>query len=75
MVDIFSLGLTHGLMLIAIWRLLMREDLDQDPAQPARAATEVADIAFDRTATGQVPRLPHGLRLPASDQGGTAGHA
>ncbi|RKF22544.1 hypothetical protein D6851_04820 [Altericroceibacterium spongiae] len=30
MVDLFAIGLTHGLIAIAIWRLLMRDDLDHD---------------------------------------------
>ncbi|WP_168176436.1 hypothetical protein [Novosphingobium sp. PC22D] len=32
MIDMFALVLTHGLMLIAIWRLLSREDLDREGA-------------------------------------------
>lgn len=32
MIDLFSLGLTHGLMLLAAWRLLARRDLDDDRA-------------------------------------------
>ncbi len=43
MIDNFALGLTHGLMLLAAWRLLSRPDLNDDdapppvpPAQPAR---------------------------------------
>ena len=32
MVDILTLALTHGLMAIAIWRLLWRDDLGRDPA-------------------------------------------
>jgi len=32
MIDLFSLGLTHGLLLLAAWRLLSRRDLDSDPA-------------------------------------------
>lgn len=35
MIDNFSLGLTHGLMLLAAWRLLSRIDLDNDVALPA----------------------------------------
>lgn len=31
MIDLFSLGLTHGLLLLAAWRLLSRKDLDDDP--------------------------------------------
>ncbi|MGE0179376.1 MAG: hypothetical protein AB7O91_06110 [Sphingomonas sp.] len=32
MIDNFALGLTHGLMLLAAWRLLSRADLDEDRA-------------------------------------------
>lgn len=38
MIDNFSLALTHGLMLLAAWRLLSRTDLDEDPAPGAEAA-------------------------------------
>jgi hypothetical protein len=31
-VDILSLAVTHGLMAIALWRLLSRDDLGRDPA-------------------------------------------
>ncbi|MGE0773725.1 MAG: hypothetical protein AB7L36_01620 [Sphingomonadaceae bacterium] len=31
MIDLFSLGLSHGLLLLAAWRLLARKDLDQEP--------------------------------------------
>jgi len=34
MIDNFALALTHGLMLVAAWRLLSRPDLDDDDAQP-----------------------------------------
>ena len=37
MIDNFALGLTHGLMLLAAWRLLSRPDLDDDDAPPATA--------------------------------------
>lgn len=32
MIDNFSLALTHGLLLLAAWRLLFRADLDDDGA-------------------------------------------
>lgn len=33
MVDILALTLSHGLLLVAVWRLLRRDDLDhEDPA-------------------------------------------
>jgi hypothetical protein len=35
MIDNFSLGLTHALMLYAAWRLLRRPDIDHDNAAPA----------------------------------------
>jgi hypothetical protein len=35
MIDNFALALSHGLMLLAAWRLLSRPDLDQDDAPPA----------------------------------------
>lgn len=42
MIDHFSLALTHGLMLLAAWRLLSRADLDRDPA-PEPPATDRRD--------------------------------
>ncbi len=42
MIDNFALALTHGLMMIAAWRLLSRPDLDDenaaapDPAEKPR---------------------------------------
>lgn len=35
MIDNFALGLTHGLMLLAAWRLLSRPGLQDDDAPPA----------------------------------------
>jgi hypothetical protein len=32
-VDILSLAVTHGLMAIALWRLLARDDLGHDPGE------------------------------------------
>jgi len=34
MIDNFSLGLTHALMLFAAWRLLTRVDLDREETAP-----------------------------------------
>jgi hypothetical protein len=31
MIDYFSLALTHGLLVIACWRLLQSDDLDSEP--------------------------------------------
>ena len=30
MIDIFALAVSHGLMLLGIWRMIAREDLDGD---------------------------------------------
>ena len=38
MVDILSLAVTHGLMAIALWRLLSRDDLGRDPGEAALPA-------------------------------------
>jgi hypothetical protein len=32
MIDNFSLGLTHGLLLLTAWRLMFRPDLDDEDA-------------------------------------------
>jgi hypothetical protein len=34
MIDNFVLALTHGLMLLAAWRLLSRPDLEEDSVPP-----------------------------------------
>jgi hypothetical protein len=34
MIDNFVLALTHGLMLLAAWRLLFRPDLEDDKVPP-----------------------------------------
>jgi hypothetical protein len=31
LIDLFSLGLSHGLLMLVAWRLLRRRDLDVDP--------------------------------------------
>jgi hypothetical protein len=35
LIDLFSLALSHGLMMLAAWRLLRRPDLDAD-SKPGR---------------------------------------
>ena len=41
MIDNFALALSHGLMLLAAWRLFSRPDLDDDAAaEPAAAAAK-----------------------------------
>ena len=34
MIDNFAIAVTHGLMLLAAWRLLSRPELDDDAARP-----------------------------------------
>jgi hypothetical protein len=38
MIDLFSLAVSHGLMMLAAWRLLARDDLDRDPGEAAPGA-------------------------------------
>jgi len=40
MIDNFALVLTHGLILVAIWRLMSRADLDVDPVSGETVADE-----------------------------------
>ena len=35
MIDNFALAVSHGLILLAFWRLLRRSDLEDDSAPPA----------------------------------------
>lgn len=35
MIDLFSLGISHGLMMLAAWRLLTRDDLDREETPSA----------------------------------------
>lgn len=35
MIDLFSLALTHALLLLMVLRLMGRDDLDRDPEAPA----------------------------------------
>ena len=37
MIDYFSLALTHGLILLAVWRILRREEVDDESAERARS--------------------------------------
>ncbi len=32
MIDLFTLALTHGLIVLALWRLLYRDELDAEDA-------------------------------------------
>lgn len=48
MIDNFSLALTHGLMLLAAWRLLCRPDLDDDEAKPGDGARRLFSLPWGR---------------------------
>jgi len=37
LIDIFTLALTHGLIALALWRMLFRADLDVDPGETPAA--------------------------------------
>lgn len=43
MIDNLALGLTHGLMLLAAWRLLHRRDLDREGEAPRRGRVRKRD--------------------------------
>lgn len=36
MIDYFAIGLTHGLLALAAWRLLLRDDLDSDAGKATK---------------------------------------
>lgn len=40
MIDIFAILLHHGLMLLAVWRLINRDDLDADPLLPMKRSDQ-----------------------------------
>lgn len=48
MIDNFALAVSHGLMLLAIWALLRRPDLNHEPSP------------FDRDARGQLREFSKG---------------
>ncbi|RED16129.1 hypothetical protein [Parasphingopyxis lamellibrachiae] len=41
MIDIFSLALSHGLLLLVAWRLMSRPDLDDDGADGGPRKTDL----------------------------------
>jgi len=48
MIDNFSIALTHGLLLIAAWRLMHRDDLDVEaPPEPDKEP-----IGFSKQSSG-----------------------
>lgn len=63
MVDIFALALSHGLLALVAWRLLMRPELD-DEGEPSRASRRSADP------TGEGRNRQKGMRWPADPSSG-----
>jgi hypothetical protein len=53
MIDKFTLFLPHLLMAIAIWRLLHRADLNDDPSLPSRKAHLRPKRESQETGTGK----------------------
>ena len=53
MIDIFAILLSHGLILAALWKLLLRDDLDTDtpeaakPERPWRNNRDTGERAHD----------------------------
>ena len=65
MVDLFALLLTHGLIALAVLRLLGRADLDEDPAiprDPPMRAKKRADRAAAPRREMILPGQPMGQR-------------
>ncbi|MDE8651689.1 hypothetical protein PYV00_08140 [Novosphingobium sp. H3SJ31-1] len=54
MLDYFALALSHGLLALACWRLLWRDDLDQEPGREQREQEAGRDR---QPAAGQRPGL------------------
>jgi hypothetical protein len=45
MVDYFAILVTHGVMALALWRLLARDDLDREEAEvDRRPAKQQSDV-------------------------------
>ena len=60
MIDIFSLALSHGLLLIVAWRLVFRPDLDDDSAEGGPRRTDLMGRPIKNADTA-------GNREPASN--------
>ncbi len=44
MVDYFSLAISHGVLILAFWRLLWRDDLNSDPEPESPADGEDGQV-------------------------------
>lgn len=58
MIDYFALALTHGLLAIAVWRMLGRDDLDLEPETDSDIPAECA--ADTGTDTNSGPKYRDG---------------
>ncbi|MDP4538191.1 hypothetical protein Q9K01_00935 [Qipengyuania sp. DY56-A-20] len=47
MIDYFALALTHGLLLLALLRLIRREDVDVEPAAEDETALPAAETGAE----------------------------
>ena len=52
MIDNFALALSHGLLLLAAWRLVSRPDLDDDLAAPPEPPATGRRPLFGKAAPG-----------------------
>jgi hypothetical protein len=58
MIDNFALALTHGLMLLAAWRLLKRADLDDANVEPPAPPEAKARRPFGKAAQATLGAKP-----------------
>jgi hypothetical protein len=52
MIDNFALAISHGLILLAVWRLLRRPDLNDDAAPPAAAESRRTKLPWRKDRAG-----------------------
>jgi len=65
MVDYFALALTHGLLALAAWRLLLRPELDRSEADCFESDRDSSDSSGpDREPGESEPSAPGGKTAP-----------
>lgn len=67
MVDIFALALSHGLLALAAWRLLLRPDLDVEGARAEKAAGKA--LSEKKEGTGPARTVRRGMIWNAGKRG------
>jgi hypothetical protein len=67
MIDYFALSLGHGLMAIALLRLVLRDDLDVDPLLGQLKADTAANRMAKNTAGGNAARPARGHDADAAE--------